>query len=81
MGYEWDFDLTLKYSNVLFEGFLGTLKVGIVSLILGAIGGLLLALMRMSRFYFFSWPSIAVIEFFRTTPLLIQLFWVYFACR
>jgi len=79
MGYEWDFDLTLKYSNVLFEGFLGTLKVGIVSLILGAIGGLLLALMRMSRFYFFSWPSIAVIEFFRTTPLLIQLFWIYFA--
>ena len=79
MGYEWDFDLTLKYSHVLFEGFLGTLKVGIVSLILGAIGGLLLALMRMSHFYFFSWPSIAVIEFFRTTPLLIQLFWIYFA--
>lgn len=79
MGYEWDFDLTLKYSNVLLEGFVGTLKVGIVSLILGSIGGLLLALMRMSRFQFFSWPSIVIIEFFRTTPLLIQLFWVYFA--
>ena len=79
MGYEWDFRLVLKYSDVLFEGFLGTLRVGIVSLILGAAGGLLLALMRMSHHRLLSWPAIALIEFFRTTPLLIQLFWIYFA--
>ena len=79
MGYEWDFSLVLKYSDVLFEGFLGTLRVGIVSLILGGVGGLLLALMRMSRHRLLSWPAIALIEFFRTTPLLIQLFWIYFA--
>ena len=77
MGYEWDF--VLKYSDVLFEGLLGTLRVGIVSLILGGVGGLLLALMRMSRHRLLSWPAIALIEFFRTTPLLIQLFWSYFA--
>ena len=62
MGYEWDFSLVLKYSDVLFEGFLGTLRVGIVSLILGGVGGLLLALMRMSRHRLLSWPAIALIE-------------------
>ncbi len=79
MGYEWEFGLVLKYKDVLFEGFLGTLRVGIASLILGAVGGLVLALMRMSRYRLLSWPAIALIEFFRTTPLLIQLFWIYFA--
>ena len=79
MGYEWEFGLVFKYWDVLFDGFLGTLRVGIGSLILGAIGGLILALMRMSRYRLLSWPAIVLIEFFRTTPLLIQLFWIYFA--
>ena len=79
MGYEWEFGLVFKYWDVLFDGFLGTLRVGIVSLILGAIGGWILALMRMSRYRLLSWPAIVLIEFFRTTPLLIQLFWIYFA--
>ena len=79
MGYEWEFGLVFKYWDVLFDGFLGTLRVGIVSLILWAIVGLILALMRMSRYRLLSWPAIVLIEFFRTTPLLIQLFWIYFA--
>ncbi len=79
MEYEWDFGLVFKYKEVLFEGFVGTLQVGIVSLILGAIFGLILALMRMSSYRLLSWPATALIEVFRTTPLLIQLFWIYFA--
>lgn len=79
MAYEWEFGLVLKYWDVLLDGLFGTLRVGIVSLILGAVGGLVLALMRMSRYRLLSWPAIALIEFFRTTPLLIQLFWIYFA--
>ena len=59
MGYEWDFSIVLKYSDVLLEGLLGTLRVGVVSLILGAVGGLILALMRMSRYRLASWPAIA----------------------
>ena len=62
MGYEWEFGLVFKYWDVLFDGFLGTLRVGIVSLILGAIGGLILALMRMSRYRLLSWPAIVLIE-------------------
>lgn len=79
MDYEWDFGFVLKYSDVLFSGFLGTLKLGLVSLVLGAIIGLVLALLRMSRYRVLSWSSTAVIEFLRITPALALLFWVYYA--
>ena len=79
MGFEWDFTYVLKFQSMLWLGLLGTLKVGLVSLCFGAMIGLALALMRLSRYRTLSIPATAVIEFFRTTPLLIQLFWVYFA--
>lgn len=79
MGYEWDFGFVLKHSDVLWSGFLGTLKLGLVSLVLGAIIGLVLALLRMSRHRVLSWSSTAVIEFLRITPALALLFWVYYA--
>ena len=40
--------------------------------------GLILALMRMSRFSFISWVSAIYIEVVRGTPLLVQMFLVYF---
>ena len=79
MGFEWDFTYVLKFQSALWWGLLGTLKVGLVSLCFGAMIGLGLALMRLSRYRMLSFPATAVIEFFRTTPVLIQLFWVYFA--
>lgn len=79
MQFEWDFGFVLKFQSALWEGLLGTLKIGLVSLTFGAMVGLALALMRLSRSRLLSFPAIAVIEFCRTTPLLIQLFWVYFA--
>jgi polar amino acid transport system permease protein len=77
--FEWDFEFVLKFQSALWEGLLGTLKIGLVSLSFGAMVGLGLALMRLSRYRLLSFPATAVIEFFRTTPVLIQLFWVYFA--
>ena len=41
--------------------------------------GLLLALMRLSSRRSLRWPAGAVIEVFRTTPPLVQLFWFFFA--
>jgi len=41
--------------------------------------GLALALMRLSRRRALRWPAGAVIEVFRTTPPLVQLFWFFFA--
>src|SRR5690349_16302251 len=41
--------------------------------------GLALALLRLSPRRFLSWPAGLVIEVFRTTPPLVQLFWFFFA--
>ncbi len=46
---------------------------------LATCAGLVLALMRMSPRRWLSWPSAAYIELIRGTPLLVQLFLVYFS--
>ena len=77
--YEWDFAFVLNYRDVLWEGFLGTLKIGFSSLGLGIVIGLVLAMMRLSRLWVVRAPAIAIIEFFRATPVLVLLFWCYYA--
>jgi len=79
MKYEWDFGFVLKFQDVLWQGFLGTLKIGVLALAFGSLVGLFLALMRMSRRRALSLPATGLIEFLRMTPLMIQLFWIYFA--
>jgi polar amino acid transport system permease protein len=49
------------------------------ALALGIPLGLALALLRLSPAVALSWPARFVIEFFRTTPPLVQLFWFFFA--
>jgi polar amino acid transport system permease protein len=79
MNYDWDFHLVLQNQGVLWQGFLGTLEIGVCSLFFGLIVGLVFAAMRMSRHRLLSVPATAAIEFLRMTPLLVQLFWVFFA--
>ena len=59
-------------------GLLLTIELGLVSTSLGVVFGLVLALTRRSRFRILSWPTYAYIEFFRTTPPLIQIVWLYY---
>jgi polar amino acid transport system permease protein len=63
----------------LFSGlFIGaawtTLWISVVAQTCGVIIGLFLALMRMSRFPFLSWPARFYIWLFRGSPLLVQIF-------
>ncbi len=55
-----------------------TLWLSWLAILLGAFGGLLLALLRMSRFAVGRWLAIGYIEFFRSVPILIILFFTYF---
>jgi polar amino acid transport system permease protein len=64
---------------VLAQGMLNTLKLTGTALAFGVPLGLLLALLRLSQRYWLSMPAGFVIEFFRTTPPLVQLFWFFFA--
>ena len=79
MAYQWDFTPVLANAPLLAQGLLNTLKVTGTSLVFGLALGLTLALLRLSPRRTFAWPAGLVIEVFRTTPPLVQLFWFFFA--
>ena len=62
----------------LLGGWPTTVKVAIGALLFALIFGLVIALLRLSRWRWLRVPAIAYIEFFRGTPLLVQLFVIYF---
>lgn len=76
--YEWDFSPVLSESGFLLAGFLNTLKLTATALLGGLAVGLMLALARLSHRSWLRIPAGIVIEVFRTTPPLVQLFWFYF---
>ena len=61
---------------VLLDGLRLTIQYAIVAIILMVIIGLIAALMRLSRFRILNWISWAYVEVFRSTPLLVQLFFI-----
>ena len=76
---EWNFQAVLANSDLLLLGLLNTLKVTGLALLFGVPLGLILALLRLSTVRPLSGAAAFVIEFFRTTPPLVQLFWFFFA--
>jgi polar amino acid transport system permease protein len=79
MTYHWDFTPVFAAWPLLAQGLLNTLKVTGTALACGLVLGLALALLRLSHRRWASWPAGFVIEVFRTTPPLVQLFWMFFA--
>ncbi len=77
--YQWDFTPVLANSGMLAAGLANTLKLTATALAFGIPLGLGLALLRLSRQRVLSLPAGFVVEFFRTTPPLVQLFWFFFA--
>ena len=70
--------LLVKYYPVYLSGLWGTLWISAVTVLFGALLGVLVALMRMSRFKLLRGISKAYIEVMRGTPILLQLyfFWI-----
>lgn len=62
----------------LVDGLLITLKISSASLIFSFIIGLVTALFRLSNSYVAKWLSTIYLELSRNTPLLIQIFFIYF---
>ena len=69
----------LNYLPPLLEGAWVTLQLTIYSTVLGALLAFLLGIGRLSIHAWLRLPSIGIIELFRGTSLLVQLFWIYFA--
>ena len=66
--------LLVKYYPVYLSGLWGTLWISAVTVLFGALLGVLVALMRMSRFKLLRGISKAYIEVLRGTPILLQLY-------
>ena len=62
----------------LLGGWPTTVIVAAGALVFALVFGLVIALLRMTRWRLLRLPAIAYIEFFRGTPLLVQLFVIYF---
>jgi polar amino acid transport system permease protein len=68
-----------EYFGPLLEGAWVTIQLTVYSTVLGAILAFLAGIGKLSRFVTVRVLSIAYIEIFRGTSLLVQLFWLYFA--
>lgn len=77
--YNWDFGIVWRYSSVFLAGLLGTLKLTSAALIGGLVIGLGVALLWRVDFPGLRWPIRAYVAFFRNTPGLMQLFWIFYA--
>jgi len=66
------------FFTTLMGGWAAAVSVAICALIFALLFGLFIASLRTSRWRWLRGPAIAYIEFFRGTPLLAQLFVIYF---
>jgi polar amino acid transport system permease protein len=77
-NFGWGTVYATLFQNSILVGVLHTIELTVLCMILGIIGGVILAVMRLSPNPILSWVSWLYIWFFRGTPLLVQiLFWGY----
>lgn len=73
-----DFSVIWPYWLVLAKGLGMTLAFTVTCAVVGSLAGFVVSLLRMSPTPWLKTLTTAYVEFFRGTPLLIQLFWVFF---
>ena len=77
--YRWNFTPVLDNLDVLWAGALGTLRLFAICVVLGMGFGLVVGLGRHARSRWIHAPATAFVEFFRNTPVLVQILWFYYA--
>ncbi|RZF23630.1 amino acid ABC transporter permease [Paraburkholderia sp. UYCP14C] len=73
-----DFSAVFPYWQVLLKGLGLTIAITSSCAVIGSLGGFILSMLRMSPSKPLKCVTTLYVEFFRGTPLLIQLFWVFF---
>jgi polar amino acid transport system permease protein len=72
------FAKTWQYIQLFKEGLICTLSLSALTVVFGFILALIIALVRLSKVKPFDWIATAYVEVFRATPMLVQLFIVYY---
>ncbi len=70
--------LALNSAPFLLKGAIYTIVLSLGGMFFGMLLGFALALMRLSQLKILSWTSRVYVSFFRGTPLLVQLFVIYY---
>lgn len=74
------FDWGIVWASLprLLDGAWMTIWLACVTMLLAIPGGLVLALMRLSNIRPLAMAATGFVEFFRATPLILQIYWVYY---
>lgn len=75
----WDWEYAWEITPALIEGMIAIVIATVLGMIVAVILGLFLALGRRSDNKWLSYPVAWFIEFVRSTPLLVQLFFLFYA--
>ncbi|GFK93832.1 putative glutamine ABC transporter permease protein GlnM [Fundidesulfovibrio magnetotacticus] len=80
MAYQFDFGLVVsgEYGDWILQGLAITLKISAISIVLALVMGTLLCILRITKVKPLVWIAWTYTEFFRNTPLLVQIFFWYF---
>jgi glutamate/aspartate transport system permease protein len=76
--YEFDWSSVVNGLPFLASGMLLTLRLLVTAVAGGIVFGMLLALMRLSRFRLLATLAGTYVNFFRSLPLVLVIFWFYF---
>lgn len=74
----WDWEFALEILPELLEGLSVTVQATILGILVAMSVGLVFAIARRSQRKWISWPVGGLVEAVRSTPLLAQLFFLYF---
>lgn len=75
---QFSLDTTIDVLPLLLRGAQLTLLISIAAFALAIVGGFLLWRLSVSPHRWISWPATRIADFIRNTPLLVQVFLVYF---
>lgn len=81
-GYHWDTTTWISYAlsilPIILIGLTVTLKAAVSGFAIALVLGLIFTLLRRSQYKLVSWTTAFIVEFLRDTPLLVQLFFLYY---
>ncbi|WP_314326235.1 amino acid ABC transporter permease [Paenarthrobacter ilicis] len=79
MSYVFDWSIIATVIPALLQGLGSTLLIAVITIVVSSVLAFPVAFARMSEVGPLRWIATIYIEIFRCTPLLVQLFWVFYA--
>lgn len=73
-----DWQLIMHSVPILLKGAVLTIELTVAAVTLGTLIGLFMAILRLSKRRVFSWLAAIYVDFFRGTPLLVQIVIIYY---